>query len=81
MLKIVLVSLVGFAALGWFVSNPDALFYGAKIPPTVRAEPGPIKHRPEGYVAVQNQPGAVRISSRQDRQDTLAIDVNLILAR
>lgn len=81
MLKILLVSLVGFAVLGWFVSNPDGLFDGATIPPTIRAEPGPFKHRPESYVAQQDQPKATRISIRQSPQSAPAIDVNLLLAR
>jgi hypothetical protein len=74
MLKIVLVSVLGFAVLGWFVSDPDALFDGATIPPTIRADSQPFKHRPNSYTAAQK-------SLRQAAQNVQPADVNLILAR
>lgn len=80
MLKIGAASLVGLGVLGWLVLGPGQLFDN-EPPPTIRAEPGPIKHRPDGYVAEQNQLQATKVSSTQDPQNTPPIDVILRLAR
>lgn len=88
MLKIALVNLIGFAVLGWFIANPNQVF-DSNPPPVIRADAGPIKHRPDGYVAARNKAWAAPVSARQDRnqpdrqttQDASAIDINLILAR
>jgi len=80
MLKIGVVSLIGLAALGWFVLGPGQTFLGDP-PPMIRADAEPFKHRPHAYVAARNRERTARISGRQDPQDTPAIDVNLILAR
>ena len=71
MLKIGAVSLVGMAFLGWFVLGPGQQLE-TNPPPTIRAEVGPIKHRPEGYASVQNQPQATPIFSRQVASDAPA---------
>jgi len=80
MLKIGVASLIGLAVLGWLVLNPGRVFDNDP-PPIIRADAQPFKHRPHGYVAARNRDRTIRISSRQDPQDTPAIDVNLILAR
>jgi hypothetical protein len=82
MLKLAAASLIGLAVVGWLVAGPDQAFDNRPTPPTIRAEPGPIKYRPESYVAGHNQPRATPITIRQVApDDASAIDVNLILAR
>lgn len=80
MLKIGVVSLIGLAVLGWLVLNPVQIIDNDP-PPKIRADAEPFKHRPHGYVAARNRERTIRISSRQDPQDTPAIDINLLLAR
>lgn len=88
MLKIVSVSLAGLAVLGWFLSNPSQLIDNG-APPVIRADAGPIKHRPDGYVAARNRAWATPVSLRQGQgqpgrqtaRDASAIDINLLLAR
>ncbi|MFT5180506.1 MAG: hypothetical protein ACI8S3_000380 [Alphaproteobacteria bacterium] len=84
MLKIGALSLIGLAVLGWFVLGPSQRFE-SDPPPTIRAELGPLKHRPEGHAAAQNQwrgqPQATRISSRQEVSAAPARDINLRLNR
>lgn len=80
MLKIGVVSLLGFAVLGWFVLGPGQKYFDDP-PPTIRADVEPFKHRPHGYVAARNRERTIRISSRQTSQDAPVIDVNLLLAR
>jgi hypothetical protein len=80
MLKIGVVSLIGLAALGWFVLGPGQKYLDDP-PPTIRADAQPFKHRPHGYVAARNRERTIRISSRQTSQDAPAIDINLLLAR
>jgi hypothetical protein len=81
MLKLAAVSLIGLAVVGWLVAGPPQKFANDPLTPTIRAEPGPIKHRPAGYVAGQDQPQATPISIQQSAEDTAPIDVNLILPR
>jgi len=81
MLKIGSVSLIGLAVLGWVIIGPGLAFENDPPPPTIRAELGPVKHRPPGYIAEQNQPRVTRISSRQGSEDAPALDVNLRLIR
>jgi len=83
MLKIGIVTLIGLAVLGWLVLNPGQLF-DTDPPPIIRADAGPVKHRPNGYVAARNSAWATPISFRQNRQaaqDASAIEINLLLAR
>ena len=56
---------------GWFEENcnPEG------------AEPGPIKHRPVGYVSGQKQLPATSVSVRQSADDAAPVDINLILPR
>ncbi len=82
MLKLTSVILIGLAVVVWLVAGPGQAFDNGPPPPTIRAEPGPIKHRPEGHVAGRNQQQATPITIRQDAQnDPPVIDINLILAR
>lgn len=84
MLKIGALSLIGLAVLSWFVLGPGQQFE-SDLPPTIRAELGPLKHRPEDHAAAQDQrrgqPQATRISSRQEAPDAPVRDINLRLSR
>lgn len=80
MLKIGVVSIIGLAALGWFVLGPGVAVV-TDAPLKIRADLSPVKHRPAGYVAAQDVPRVTRISSRQEDQDVPAIDALLRLSR
>lgn len=80
MLKIAALTLFGLAVLGWLGLGLAEKFQ-SDSPPTIYAQPGPIKHRPAVYVAAQDQPRATRISSRHGSEDVPAIDVILRLSR
>jgi len=80
MLKIFLTSTLALAVLGWFTVGPSGIFT-SEPPPTIRAEPGPFKHRPPGYAAAQQRHRATQISAERDDRTAAAIDLNLILPR
>ncbi|NKB48808.1 MAG: hypothetical protein GKS02_05510 [Alphaproteobacteria bacterium] len=84
MLKIGFVSLIGIAVLGWFVLGPGQML-PVETPPTIRADFGPLRHRPEGALAQQDQwrgqHQATRISSQQGPQDASTTDALLRLSR
>ena len=52
MWKINTVGLIGLAVLGLLILDPGQMFANDP-PPTIRADLGPINHRPEGYMAEQ----------------------------
>ncbi len=79
MVKVVAVSLIAVAVMVWLVASPPQIFANDPMPPTIRAHPGPIKHRPEGYAAGQNRPRATQILIEQNAEPTAPIDINLIL--
>lgn len=79
MIKITAVSLIALAATVWLVASPPQIFANDPTPPTIRAHPGPIKYRPDGYATGQKRPQATQISIEQNAQPTAPIDVNLLL--
>ena len=80
MLKLGAISLVGLVVYGWFALEIGQIL-GSDPPPTISADKGPIRHRPEGYVAARGLDRAMWFVGQQGPQDTTAIDVNLILNR
>lgn len=80
MLKFAVVSLFGLAVMAWLDAGPPQMF-ASDPPPTIRAQPGPIKIRPGSDVAGQPLPRARPIAIEQDTGPTTAIDANLILPR
>ena len=76
MVKLTLTTVLGLATLGWAFVAADTLL--TPTPPTIRAEPGPIKQRPADYAARHDQAPAARNSQRPA---PAPIDINLILPR
>ena len=80
MWKINTVGLIGLAVLGLLILDPGQMFANDP-PPTIRADLGPIKHRPEGYMAEQQWPRVTTISTRSDSPNAQGIDVYFRLPR
>lgn len=79
MLRIGAASLIGLSVLGWIVLGPGFAF-NSGTPPTIQAEPGPVKQRPVGYIAGVERAHATPISAPQPARHTPALDINLRLA-
>ena len=80
MMKTLTASLIGLVVVGGAFLAINLIF-ATDPPPTIRAEPGPIKQRPSDDANRSVQPRATRISIPQDARAEPAIDINLRLAR
>lgn len=77
MMRIGAVSLIGVVALAWLLFGAAPAF-DRGTPPTIRAIPGPVKHRPEGFKAAPQQHQAIEASVERIPNKVPTLDTILI---